>query len=147
MKTLKRMMIASALSLMVMAFVPVAKADPMNLGTRVTIDQPIQVGDLVLAPGTYEFRLADYWLPRVVMIFSDNGDHYVGIVMGVHAYRKQITDTSTFSLVNIGKGSPEALQYWYYPDRHNGIQFIYPHVRTSSMQAANNHTAKARVSG
>jgi hypothetical protein len=113
---LKKIAIASAFAVIFAALVPVAKADQGNWATKMTISQPMQIGNLVLAPGTYEFRLVNIWAPGVVAIYSADTHHYDGIVMGISAQRSHASAMSTFIVKKGTKGAPEELLYWYYPD-------------------------------
>ncbi len=134
MKALNKFLIASAFAAMVAVLVPVARADEGNWATKVTINQPMQIGDVVLAPGSYVFRLVDIWTPNVVEIYSTHMRHFDGMVMGIPAYRSHTSEKSTFILEEGVKGSPEALQYWYYPGHSSGIEFLYPHARITGIR-------------
>ncbi len=133
MKTLNKILMTSVFAAIVAVFVPVAKADEGNWATRVTINQPVQIGGIVLVPGTYVFRLTDIWAPDVVEIYSADGQHYDGMLMGIPAYRSRTSEKSTFILEEGVKGAPEAIQYWYYPDRHHGIEFLNPHAKVAGI--------------
>jgi hypothetical protein len=133
MKTISKVLITSVFAVIVAAFVPVAKADEGNWATAVTLNQPMQIGNLVLAPGSYMFKLVDIWAPDVVAIFSVNTHHYEGMVMGMPAYRSHASEKSAFILAEAAKGSPETLQYWYYPDSNYGIEFLNPHTKIASI--------------
>ncbi len=132
MKTFSKILIASVIAVIVAAFVPAARADEGDWATRLTINQPLQIGDLVLAPGSYVFRLADIWEPDVVMIFSVKTQHWDGMIMGTPAYRTKASEKSTFVLEKGIKGSPEILESWYYPDSNYGIEFPAPQTKTAA---------------
>jgi hypothetical protein len=118
MDTLKKILITSTFAVMVAAFAPVAQAGEGNWATKVIINAPMEIGDLILAPGTYVFRLADIWAPDAVQIYSADAHHYDGMVIGIPAYRSETSEKPTFILKQGVKGAPEKLQYWYYSD-HN----------------------------
>jgi hypothetical protein len=139
MKTLTKMLLVSAF-VAVVALMPVpAKADQGNWSTKVTIDQPMQVGNLVLRPGTYIFRRLDMVAPDALEIYSVNAGEYDGIVLGIPAHRMAASDKSTLTLEQGKKGSPESLQYWFYPDTLGGLEFLPPQAH--SVTPASHHTA------
>ena len=125
MNTLDKILIAAAFAVILVAVTPAAKAEPGDWATQLTIDRPVQIGSLVLIPGSYIFRMADIWAPNVVLIYSVDQRCYEGIVMGERAYRSDASEDSTFIFKEMGR-APEELQYWYYPDSHVGIRFLYP---------------------
>jgi hypothetical protein len=148
MKTLKKLAIASAFALIVAAVAPVAaKADQGNWETKVTINQPLQVGDLVLTPGTYVFRLADIWAPDAVMIYNTKTQSYDGVVLGMPAHRSHASERTKLVLKEEAKGAPEALQYWYYPDSLRGIEFYYPQTKTEAPTHAGSAATAPRIAG
>lgn len=128
MRFLNSISVAALLAVLFLAFVPAARAEDENWPTIITIDEPIQVGNLVLVPGTYLFRLTPGTVDReVVMIYSYDRKQWEGMVMGIKAYRLKASEKASFTFEDIGKGSPKALQYWFYPDWDYGIEFVYPH--------------------
>ncbi len=142
MKMFNKLLISSAFAVIVAGLMPVARADEGNWATKVTINQPMQIGDLVLAPGSYVFRLADIWAPNVVQIYSADMRHFDGMVMGVPAYRSHTSEKSTFILEEGVKGAPEALQYWYYPGHNSGIEFLYPHAGITGIRKTPHYIAE-----
>ena len=125
MKTLNKILIALALTIICTAVTSAAKAESWDEATQLTINRPMQIGSVVLAPGSYVFRLADIWSPNVVSIYSVNEHRYSGMVIGEQAYRSDISEDATFIIKEV-KQAPEELDYWYYPDSHVGIKFNYP---------------------
>jgi hypothetical protein len=128
MNSLNKFSVAAVLAVLFLALVPAVKADDANWPTEITFNEPIQVGDLVLTPGTYIFQLVPGAVCRdVVMVYSLDRKQWEGMIMGVRAYRTKALEKSSFTFEDIGKGSPKALQYWFYPDWNYGIEFVYPH--------------------
>src|SRR5512139_1259901 len=95
MVSMKNFVIAAFIMVIVAVCVPNIKAgepDDSNWPTRVTFHSPVQVGDLVLAPGTYEFRLTSGTVARnVIAIFSDDNNRWIGMVMGINDGRVDTT--------------------------------------------------------
>jgi len=144
MRILKTIAVTLSLVAMAVAYVPFAKADEVNWATKVTIDEPMEVGDLLLSPGTYVFKLEDAWLNDAVEIYSADKNEYLGMVIGTPAYRPQTT--SDASLL-IKPGTPARLDTWYYPNFHTGVEFIYPGTNKAAVKGAQNNATKAHVKG
>ena len=125
MRILKGIVISLAFAAFIMTLAPAARADQGDWATQVTFSGPIQIGDIVLTPGTYLFRLADIWAPDFVMIYNADTHSYLGIVRGIRAYRSTVSENTTFTRREVN-GSPEELEYWYYPDQNVGIKFSSP---------------------
>jgi hypothetical protein len=143
MYTVKKILIALSIAVMVSVFVPPAKANGMDSGnwpTQVTFDRPVQIGNLVLDPGTYDFQLTDGTQARdVVQIYSvDRGD-WVGMVMGINVNRQNTSTMTGFTFRKLGKNLPEQLEYWFYPQWIRGVKFIYPHNKVSRTMLAETH--------
>jgi hypothetical protein len=132
----------SAFVLLIAALTPIAaKADQGDWSTKVSINQPVQIGKMVLTPGTYMFRRADTWAPDVVEVYNLDTNRYEGMILGFPASQSSISGNSTFILKEGAKGSPESLQYWFYPGNSNGLEFFSPHVTQAGNPAAASHTA------
>ncbi len=139
MNTLTKIVFVSAFAAVVALMPIAAKADPGDWSTRVTISQPMEVGNLVLSPGKYIFRRMDVTEPNAIEIYSAETTKCEGFVMGIPAYRTNVSDKSTLILQEGKKGAPESLQYWFYPDNANGLEFLSPHAHTA--RPASLHTA------
>ena len=147
MNSIKNLLIAVAIVVIVSAFIPNARAgslDDHNWPTKVTFNSPVQVGDLVLAPGNYEFRLTSGTVARnVVEIFNYDSGRWVGMVMGINDGRVDTSKMTGFTFQSLGAGSPKALEYWFYSDWNRGIKFVYPNAQ-SDAKAAEVKTAYIR---
>jgi hypothetical protein len=145
MGSMKKLLIAAFMVVIVAAFVPNVKAgepDDSNWPTKVTFNAPVQVGDLVLAPGTYEFRLTSGTVARnVITIFSNDSGRWVGMAMGINDGRVDTSKMTGFTFQNVGSGAPVALEYWFYSNWNRGIKFIYPHAQNVDKMAAVTNTA------
>jgi hypothetical protein len=138
----------SIINLLIAAFVVViasvivpnvmaAGLDDCNWPTRVTFGTPVQVGDFVLPPGTYEFRLTDSAVARnVIQIFSNDSNRWVGMVMGINDNRADTSQMTGFTFEDRGAGAPKALEYWFYSNWARGIKFVYPRTQGSQDKMA-----------
>lgn len=104
-----------------------AKADEWNKKTYLTVDQPIQVRDTLLQPGTYVFMLANSESDRhIVRIFDRDQKHLIDTVMAIPNYRLQPTGNSRFSFYETPAGTARALRAWFYPGDNFGQEFPRP---------------------
>jgi hypothetical protein len=133
MRIIKGIAISAALAVLIMTFVPTAKAEQGDWSTLATFDMPIQIGNIVLSPGTYMFRLVDIWAPDFVTIYNVDTHHYVGTVMGVTAFRSDVSEKTTF--IRKDAGGMEKLLYWFYPDQLVGVKFFSSEGRPEVMAA------------
>jgi len=104
-----------------------AKADQWDKKTILTVNQPIQVRNTYLAPGTYVFKLLESQSNRhVVQIFNADQSRIIDTVMAVPNYRMQPTGKSRFAFWETPPGSAKALRAWFYPGDTYGQEFPYP---------------------
>jgi hypothetical protein len=104
-----------------------AQADQWDKRTSITVDQPFQVRDTYLEPGTYVFKLLDSNSDRhVVQIFNADGMHLINTVMAIPNYRLEPTGNSRFMFWETPQGSAKALRAWFYPGDNFGQEFPYP---------------------
>jgi len=78
------------LGLLTAGFAPSMQADDRDKETRLTTNQPLQAGNILLAPGQYVFKLIE---PGVVSIYNADGNQPQGIILGWPAYRENAGDT------------------------------------------------------
>jgi hypothetical protein len=140
MSSIKNLLIAVFVVVISSVIVPgvmAAGLDDSNWPTKVTFSSPVQVGDFVLSPGTYEFRLTDSTVARnVIQIFSNDNNRWVGMVMGINDNRADTSQKTGFTFQDMGAGAPKALEYWYYSNWSRGVKFIYPHTQISQDKIA-----------
>src|SRR5579862_180441 len=104
-----------------------AQASQWDKQTVITVDQPIQVTDTYLEPGTYVFRLADSSSDRhVVQIFNADQKHLINTVMAIPNYRLQPTGDSRFTFWETPPGTARAMRAWFYPGDNFGQEFPHP---------------------
>jgi len=116
---------ALALGVGVVAFR--AQADEWDKKTILTVDQPIQVTDTYLEPGTYVFKLANSSSDRhIVQIFDADQKHLINTILAIPNYRLQPTDNSRFTFWETPPGSARAMRAWFYPGDNFGQEFRYP---------------------
>jgi len=90
------------------------KRNARDKETHLTINQPLQVQNTVLAPGQYVFKLAEPDVnQRVVTIFSGDGIRPVGTIVGSPAFRTGISDKTQFTVAQPAGNQPGALKYWF----------------------------------
>jgi len=118
-----------------------AKADQWDKKTVLTIDQPIQVRNTYLQPGTYVFKLLDSPSDRhIVQIFNSDQSRIIDTVLAVPNYRLQPTGKSRFAFWETPPGTAKALRAWFYPGDNFGQEFPYPkHLRQLEVASVVTH--------
>jgi hypothetical protein len=113
------------LGLGVMAFR--AQADVWDKKTVLTVNQPIQVQDTYLEPGTYVFKLLNSSSDRhIVQIYNQDQNHLINTIMAIPNYRLQPSGDSRFSFYETPPGTAAAMHAWFYPGDNYGQEFRYP---------------------
>lgn len=111
-------------------------ADVAHQTTKLTFNAPVEVPGMVLAPGTYEFRLLETNSDvNLVEILDSDGMHLLTTVMTIAVERP--VGTSGHTAVTFEKrvpGAPEAIKDWFYSGDTEGHEFLYPEVRTSASE-------------
>ena len=108
-----------------------ARADEMDKRTVLTVNQPMQVTDRVLQPGTYVFAIlgghSDGYTDRyTVQIFTGDQSHIIETIVTIPTYRVQPASKSQFTFWETPPGTARALRDWYYPGDSFGREFPYP---------------------
>ena len=104
-----------------------SQASVWDKKTVLTVDQPIQVQDTYLEPGTYVFTLANTASDRhVVQIFNHDQSHLINTIMAIPNYRLQPTGDSRFAFYETPTGTARAMRAWFYPGDNFGQEFRYP---------------------
>jgi hypothetical protein len=121
------------LSLVVLAFLPRAKADEWDNKTVMTFTAPVEVpgvGAQILPAGTYVFKLVDNGADRnIVQIFNEAEDHVFTTILAIPNYRLRPTGKTVMTFKERGEGQPEAIRAWFYPGHQWGQEFVYPKSR------------------
>ena len=117
-------MTAAKLALLSACLVPSMRADDSNKETHLTINQPLQIQDTLLAPGQYVFRLAESDNNHsVVSIYNADGNRLEGFIMGWATYRTDAGDKHLFTISQPEGNQPAKLQTWFYPGDNFGVEF------------------------
>jgi hypothetical protein len=104
-----------------------AQADAWDKKTVLTVNEPIQVQDTYLEPGTYVLKLLDSSSDRhIVQIFNRDQNHLINTVMAINNYRLEPTGKSQFTFYETPKGTARAMHAWFYPGDNYGQEFRYP---------------------
>jgi hypothetical protein len=121
------MLLAGALALGLTPFG--VQADEHDKKTVITVDEPIQVVDTYLDPGTYVFKLIESSSDRhTVEIYNKDESHLIKLMFAVPNYRLRPTSTnhSQFTFWETPPGTPKAVRAWFYPGDNYGHEFPYP---------------------
>jgi hypothetical protein len=142
MNLLKRIAVVVSLFAAVAIFLPSANAADRswnfpgdgNWPTMTTFDEPVQIGNLVLSPGTYLIqRNPSIYSSRVAMVYSVDRDRWEGIVIGVAARRSGSQMDHILSTIKQEGGKPDAIRYWFYQGWSDGIEFRYSNIQTTNV--------------
>lgn len=104
-----------------------AQADQWDKTTVLTINQPIQITDTYLDPGTYVLRLVNSNSNRhIVQIFDSSQTHVINTILAIPNYRLEPTGDSRFKFWETPPGTTPALRAWFYPGDNYGQEFSFP---------------------
>jgi hypothetical protein len=102
-----------------------AQADEWDKMTLLTVDEPTQVSNTYLEPGTYMLKLANSDR-HIVQIFTKDRSHLINTIIAIPSYRLNVTDKSQFTFWETPPGTARAVRMWFYPGDHDGQEFRYP---------------------
>jgi hypothetical protein len=102
-----------------------AQADTWDKMTLLTVDQPTQVSDTYLEPGTYMFKLANSDR-HIVQIFDKDRSHLINTIIAIPSYRVFPTGDTKISYWETPPGTAKAVRTWFYPGDVDGQEFRYP---------------------
>jgi hypothetical protein len=105
-----------------------AKADDWDKKTTLTVNEPIQITDTYLAPGTYVLMLdrGSQSDRHIVRIYNDKQNHLINTILAIPAYRVRVTGSTQFTFWETPPGTARALRDWYWPGDNFGQEFPYP---------------------
>ena len=145
MRVAKIMFALFAVSLLVGAFVPGARADNvLNKTTIVSFDQPIEVPGQVLPAGKYRFEIFDTFSYRhIVRIYSADRSKVFATIMALPNYRLTPTEDVVMTFSERPANGPQALKAWFYPGYQYGEEFVYPKARAVELAQVTHETIPA----
>lgn len=121
--------IGGVLALVLVGFVPHARADAFNQLTKFTFSQPVQLPhNEVLPAGTYWFRELDpVRNSQVVQVFNADRTKLLGTFLTITNDRpvNNPSGTTQLTLAKISNRQPDLMVGWIYPGQTQGHQFIY----------------------
>src|SRR5262249_46901190 len=125
--TLFKHTLAPLMAAAILFLAPTVKADEWNKKTIVTVDQAIQLPNVVLQPGSYVFKLLDSLSDRhIVQVFNKEDNHLITTVLAIPNYRLEPTGKTVFTFWEVPPGEPPAVRAWFYPGDNFGQEFAYP---------------------
>jgi len=131
----------ASIGLLGIAFAPNAPADEWNKKTVLTVNEPIQVPNQVLPPGTYVIKLLDSPSDRhIVQIFNADENHLYTTILAIPNYRIQPKGKTVFTFWETPPGQPKALRAWFYPGDNFGQEFAYPKTAAVAIAAVTRET-------
>jgi hypothetical protein len=123
----KKVAIVSTVVLATMFSSTLARADEWNKKTVLTINQPIQISEAYLEPGTYVMKLVDSQSDRhIVRVMDSSETHVIETVLAIPNYRLEPTGKSRFLFWETPAGYAPALRAWFYPGDNFGQEFRRP---------------------
>jgi hypothetical protein len=136
--TPKRKWLAVAVGL-VLSVTGWVAADESNQKTIFTFSDSIELPGKTLPAGRYTFRLLDTQGNRnVVQVFNENESDLITTLITVPATRQEPADEAMVTFAERSENAPPAVQYWFYPGRTWGHEFVYPHDQAVKIAKATN---------
>ncbi len=131
----------ASIGLLGIAFAPSAPADEWNKKTILTVNEPIQVPNMVLPAGTYVIKLLDSPSDRhIVQIFNADENHLFTTILAIPNYRLQPTGKTVVTFWETPPGQPKAMRAWFYPGDNFGQEFAYPKSAAAQIAAISRQT-------
>ncbi|HEY4363308.1 MAG TPA: LPXTG cell wall anchor domain-containing protein [Bryobacteraceae bacterium] len=104
-----------------------ASADEWNKKTTITFAEPVEIPGMVLAPGTYVFKLLNSATNRnIVLVYNEAEDHLYKMILAIPNYRLVRKDETILRFKEGVRGAPDALRGWFFPADQWGQEFVYP---------------------
>lgn len=128
--------LAACAGLAMLTLTPTAHADEWNKLTFITVNEPIQVPNMVLPPGKYAVQLLDSPSDRhIVQIFNADRTHLITTILAMPNYRLEPSGKTVLSFWETPPGQPKALRAWFYPGDNYGQEFAYPKSAAAQIAA------------
>jgi len=129
---IRKMFSILCLALATAILVPVLHADEANQATNVTFSQPMQIPGKVLPAGSYWIQMARNGDPDVIQILTEQHE-IIATLFTIRSERSKPTEQSEFVLASPGDGKAQAIVAWFYPNRTEGHEFLYPKVERQEL--------------
>lgn len=128
--------LASVVTIGLLLFAATTQADQWDKKTILTINEPLQIPKMVLAPGTYVLKLVESQSNRhIVRVMNSDETQVITTILAIPNYRLQPTGKSAFGFWEMPAGSPPALRSWFYPGDNFGQEFAYPKAAAAIVTA------------
>src|SRR5580704_902218 len=99
-----------------------AHADSWDKMTRLTFQEPTQVMNTYLEPGTYMFKLANSDR-HIVQIFNADRSRLINTILAIPDYRTTVTSGTKITYWETPPGTARAVRSWFYPGDFYGQEF------------------------
>jgi LPXTG-motif cell wall-anchored protein len=104
-----------------------AVADEWNQRTIFTFSGAVELPGQTLPGGTYVFTLMDSGSDRhIVRVFNQDESRLITTLLAVPAQRAEPADEPMVNFAERTAAAAPAVQYWFYPGRTIGHEFVYP---------------------
>ena len=103
-----------------------AMGEARNKKTMLTFGQSVALPGIVLEPGTYVFKVPDFFNYRhVVQVYSADESKLLTTIIAAASERQTTSDRTALRFGEGRRSLPEPLERWFYPQDKIGQQFIY----------------------
>ncbi len=127
MKNLRILLLIGCIVYLGAFLAPKAKADEWDQKTTITFSKPVELPGIALPAGTYVFKILDYMSNRdMVEVLSQDEQKVYGLFRTIPDYRVNRTTDTKIIFEERAAGAPTAIKEWFFPDRHDGHEFVYP---------------------
>ena len=135
----------AAAMLTAMAATPARAQGTLDSRTEFTFNQPVELPNVTLPPGTYIFRFVDATTGKKVMQVQskDASNKTYGMFLTISAQRPRPSDDAELRFLETPAGQPAAVKTWWYPGNTIGREFIYPKSQARRLAQATNEPVLA----
>jgi hypothetical protein len=102
-----------------------AMADSRNKKTILTFHEAVELPGVLLPPGTYVFKVADFNYRNVIQVYTADESKILATIIATSAEREQTTDGTALRFGERPNASEEQVRTWFYPQEKTGREFIY----------------------
>ncbi len=120
-------LLVACLACLTALLAPNAKGSQWDQKTIITFSKPVELPGIALPAGTYVFKMLDYLSNHdMVEVLSQDEQHVLGIFRTIPDYRVNNTTDTLIIFEERAENTPSAIKEWFFPDRHDGHEFVYP---------------------